>query len=159
MLSNNYNFIQAPELQQIAFQNSLDSTNGSFNSSSLLKAANTIFFDSSSADYQHSPAKSSSDFPKTILNVQIDKDSNQDDLDFELQYNYKSGFNNNLELLDEIDDSDLSSELERVIKGYEETNTAENATKRVLNNPISFVSNDFLDSTRKLYFSESPNSG
>ncbi len=167
MLSPNYsNFIQQPKAQQIVFQNSFDSANGSYNNSSLLTAANTLTFNSPPTAY--TPSSNNSEFSKALLNMHTNQSSDQDDLDFDLHYNSKSGFSNHnsfnnradVELLDDIDetldDEDLASEFERAIKGYEETKPTEMAPKRVLNNPISFVSSDFVDSTRRLNFSESP---
>ena len=136
MLSPNYNnFIQHQQQkqpQQIAFQNSFDSANGSFNnSSSLLTAANTLTFNSPQNN-NNVINKGSSDFSKTLQDMRTttnyNQNSNHEDLDFDLHYNNNSissdtsrqtgVFKNDVEFLEigeeeEFDDNDQEYETER----------------------------------------------
>ena len=174
---NNYNIQQPP--QQISFQNSYESTGGSYNNGSLLTAANTLTFNSPPSSYnsvpytpnQSSPlskpsslaqqANEASDFSKALLNIQSQQNSNEDDLDFDLHYSSEDGKGSKAEGLNKNDvlfEDDLTCEFEQAIKNFEEdakTRTNQSVNRHILNNPINFV---LADSVKKSNLENSPGS-
>ena len=150
---DNQNKFAQPQQQQILYYgNSVDSTGGSFNSSSFLTAANTLVFNSPPLSGENKLTKigdnNSSNFSKTLLQMQQQQNSNQDDLDFDLHYIdskkstcYKNHFENDLELFEEENHDDVDLYDEFNASRTEQANTqpvAQSHINRILNNPIDF---------------------
>ena len=146
--------------QQVSFQNSVDSAGSSFNNGSLLSAANTLIFNSPSNDnrgilqHQLDDPKSfneSPNFSKTLMDLQLQQNSNADDLDFDLHYT--NNFQKNSNKLD--NDIDLFEEDLTTDQNFEAMSL--NTKNRILNNPINFeTAQNSINSVKKNSSENSP---
>lgn len=162
-----YNKFIRQKPQQVSFQNSVDSAGSSFNNGSLLSAANTLIFNSPPSNSkgilqpQCEDPKSfneSPNFTKTLMDLQLQHNSNTDELDFDLHYTTDNSQKNSNKIDDDIDlfEEEITSEV-----NIQTSSLNIGTNNRILNHPINFASPKTLNSinpSKKNSSENSPNS-